>query len=248
MKSAGGVSAPSWKKKSDGILRWNVSNRDAWVAAEAARVPAGARVLDVGAGAGPYREIFAHCDYRAHDFAQEPSTIGRYTQLDYCSDITSIPAPDAAFDVILCTEVLEHVPEPIPALREMARLLRPGGTLLLSAPLASYLHQEPFHYYGGYTCHWYRRFLPEAGLRLERVEQNGGFFRLFGQESLRYMALLAPWRLRGVGWRYPFLAAYWLLLFPALAVMIPLAGEALDRLRLEAIATAGYHVVAIREE
>jgi SAM-dependent methyltransferase len=235
------------RRQADRLFRWNVSNRDAWVAAEAARIPAHSLVLDVGAGAGPFRNLFAHCDYRAHDFAQEPSTIGKYTLLDYCSDITSIPAADGTFDVILCTEVLEHVPEPIRAVREMARLLRQGGTLLISAPLASLLHQEPYHFYGGFTQHWYRRFLPEAGFRIERIEQNGGFFQLFAQESLRYMALLAPWRVQRVGWRLPFVTAYWLMLLPLFRVGVPLAGRPLDRLGLEEIATAGYHVVAIRE-
>lgn len=43
------------------------------------------------------------------------------------------------------------VPYPVAAIQEMARILKPGGRLLVTAPLASYLHQEPFHYYDGYT-------------------------------------------------------------------------------------------------
>lgn len=70
---------------------------------------------------------------------------------------------DASFDVVLCTEVLEHEPEPIRAVHEFARIVRPGGKLLLTAPLGSGLHQDPFHFYGGYTPYWYRRFLTEAG-------------------------------------------------------------------------------------
>src|SRR5674476_1266665 len=56
------------------------------------------------------------------------------TRIDLVSDITAIPAPDASFDAILCSEVLEHVPEPTHALDEFTRLLKPGGVLILTAP------------------------------------------------------------------------------------------------------------------
>src|SRR5690348_7241307 len=138
------------------IYDFNYYNRDQWVVSWAARIPKGSRVLDVGAGTGKYRSLFLNCDYRTQDFGQEHDTVGKYTSLDYVSDIAAIPVPDGSFDVVLCTEVLEHVAEPIRAVKELARILKPGGTLLLTAPLGSFLHQEPFHYYGGYTPHWYR--------------------------------------------------------------------------------------------
>jgi len=181
------------------IYHFNQYNRDRWMEAEAARIPARARVLDVGAGVGPYRSLFAHCEYRAHDFGQEAGTVGSYTALDYQSDITSIPVPDESFDVLLCTEVLEHVPEPIKALHEFGRIVRRGGKLLLTAPLRSRLHQEPYHFYAGYTPHWYHKFLPEAGFKIESTEPNRGFFSHFGQESLHYSALIDPRRTLAVG-------------------------------------------------
>ncbi len=171
------------------IHGFNQRERDRWMAAKAATVPAGSRVLDVGAGTCPYRPLFAHCDYRTHDFMQyEGVKLGgtaQYGQIDYVSDVKRIPAPDGHFDVILCTEVLEHVPEPIEALREMARLLRPGGRLLVSAPLGSGLHQLPFHYYGGYTPGWYQQFGTGFGLDVREITPNGGFFKHLAQECAR---------------------------------------------------------------
>ena len=79
----------------------------------------------------------------------------KHGKIDLASDITAIPAPDATIDVVMCTGVLEHVPDPVAVLRETVRLLRPGGRLLLIATLGSGLHQEPFHYYGGFTRHFY---------------------------------------------------------------------------------------------
>jgi ubiquinone/menaquinone biosynthesis C-methylase UbiE len=92
------------------------------------------------------------------------------------SDIVSIPVEDASFDAILCTEVLEHVPEPIRAIKEFARILKPGGTLFLTAPLGSGIHQDPYHFYGGYTPYWYRKFLTQNNFEGLKIEANGGFF------------------------------------------------------------------------
>jgi SAM-dependent methyltransferase len=229
-----------------GVFEFNSVRRREWVESQAAEVPRGSRILDVGAGSGPYRGFFSHCEYFAHDFGQEPGTIGNYTKLDYESDITEIPVDDASFDVVVCTEVLEHVPEPIVALREMTRILRPGGKLLLSSPLGAYLHQEPYHFYGGYTPHWYRRFLDEAGLDVVAIERNQGFFSHYGQETRRFAGFLHPRRVRGVGpLRRVLLLVLWGIMFPA-AYVFPVLGAMLDRLQLEQMATIGYHVVAVK--
>lgn len=233
----------SWRS----LFEYNRYERDRWVEREAGRLPPGTEVLDVGAGPGPYRPLLAHCVYKAHDFGQEPDTLGRYTPLDYVSDILAIPAPDASFDAVLCTEVLEHVPDPAGAVREMARLLRPEGRLMLSAPLGSLLHQEPYHFYGGFTPYWYERFLAEAGFTDIHIERNAGFFRWFGQEALRFAQYLDPRRTGalGAGARVG-TTLLWLVTAPFCYGIAPLAGRWLDGLGLERTGTAGYHVVARR--
>ena len=177
------------------IHDFNQRDRDAWVRAKALTVSAGSRVLDIGAGTCPYRELFAHCDYKAHDFKQylgeKLGGTAEYGKIDYESDICAIPVPDSSFEVILCTEVLEHTPEPIEALREISRILKPGGRLFLTAPLGSGLHQLPYHYYGGYTPEWYKHFCRKFGLYISEILPNGGFFKLLAQESAR-MAWTLP--------------------------------------------------------
>lgn len=226
------------------VWGFNTYCRRDWVAAEAAKLPAGTRVLDVGAGSGQYRRLFDHCEYRTHDFGQEPSS--SYTSLDYESDITAIPVPDDAFDAVLCTEVLEHVPEPIRAVREMARLVRPGGRILLTAPLGSWLHQEPYHFYGGYTPHWYRKFLNEAGCDVEAVIPNEGFFSFLGTEVQRFRLFTHPSQTRRLPLGSRVIVTLLWVCSIALSEIIPPLGRWMDRLNLESIATTGYHVAAVK--
>ncbi|MBI5865088.1 MAG: methyltransferase domain-containing protein [Planctomycetes bacterium] len=232
-------------RSSENSLNFNARNRDKWVERMAASVPAGARVLDVGAGACPYKPLFSHCRYFSHDFCQYEGTAAgplrerwEYGRIDYVGDITAIPAESESFDVILCTEVLEHVPEPIAAIREMVRLLRPGGRLLLSAPLGSGLHQQPHHYYGGYTPHFYRKFLGDAGLEIVAISPNGGFYRHLLQELRRAAELIQKHR-RYSRWH----PAYWLLQV-GFRTLLPKWLARLDDEQLIEEFTVGYHVEA----
>jgi SAM-dependent methyltransferase len=227
--------------------------RDRWVSEQAKGVPAGSRVLDVGAGPCRYRPLFAHCRYETQDFAQYTGSDQgpftdrdwwKYGQLDYISDATAIPVADASYDVVLCTEVLEHVPEPIKVVHELARILRPGGRLILTAPLGDGLHMEPYHFYGGYTPYWYHRFLAEAGFDRIAVEPNGGFFKHYGQESQRFSAMLDPRRTREMWW---FTFPFWVVTLPWFRLILPAICYLLDRIDRHRGLTVGYHVTAVRQ-
>jgi predicted SAM-dependent methyltransferase len=171
------------------IQNSNQLTRDRWVQEKARSVSAGKRVLDVGAGTCPYRPLFAHCAYKTHDFkkyaGEKLGGTTEYGTIDYESDITDIPVPDSSFDAILCTEVLEHAQEPLQAIREMVRILKPGGRMFLTAPLGSGLHQLPYHFYGGFTPEWYKLAAKKFNLRVIEITPNGGFFKLLAQECAR---------------------------------------------------------------
>jgi ubiquinone/menaquinone biosynthesis C-methylase UbiE len=235
--------------KKSRVFNHNLVNRDNWIAVQAAALPHGSRVLDVGAGSCPYRSLFQHCEYRTQDFTQLRSDQlrdGSYGRIDYVCDITAIPVEAASFDAILCAEVLEHLPDPLKAVAEFARVLRPGGRMILTAPLGSGVHQEPYHYYGGFTEFWYQKFLPELGFEQVSVTANDGSFMTFAQESVRFVRATLPGRL---GMSLPaeiVWAPVWLIGALWLGVVIPLACRVLDRFDRERRFTVGYHVLARR--
>lgn len=176
------------------IHNFNQINRDKWMIDKAANIKKKSKVIDIGAGTCPYKSLFVDCEYFSHDFKKyQGEKLGgtkEYAKIDIESDIVSIPVEDGYFDVVICTEVLEHVPEPIKAINEMSRILKKGGTLFLTAPLGSGLHQLPYHYYGGFTPEWYKKFLNDAGLIINEITPNGGFFKHLNQECARAANIL----------------------------------------------------------
>jgi SAM-dependent methyltransferase len=171
----------------------NAATRDAWVAKVLAELPAGARLLDAGAGECQYKKHCGHLKYVAQDVAvyDGKGDTGLQTgswdfsQIDIVSDILDIPEPDASFDAVLCTEVLEHLPDPIRALDEMARLLRPGGVFIITAPFWSLTHFAPYHYATGFNRYFYEFHLGRLGFDIIDMVPNGNFFECVGQELRR---------------------------------------------------------------
>lgn len=227
------------------IFNFNQHTRDRWVRKKAKEIPQGSKVLDAGAGRGCYRALFSHCEYKTQDFAKELDTIGKYTTLDYTCDIVEIPVADEFFDVVLCTEVLEHVPEPIKAIKEFSRILRSGGRLLLSAPLGCGMHQNPYIFYGGYTPFWYERFLTLHGFENIRVIPNGGFFKHYGQESQRFLSYLFPEKMSLAARTCTF--ALKVILAGYFRVLMPVLCHYLDGLDSDHHFTVGHFVEATKK-
>jgi SAM-dependent methyltransferase len=138
---------------------------------EAREIPAGSSVLDVGAGTAPFRELFVHTRYVTCDWEQS----GYDEEVDIRAPATDIPVEDGSFDVIVCTEVLEHVPEPSVVLAELHRVLRDGGLLLVTVPFVWFLHEEPHDYYR-YTPHGLKFLLDGARFADYEISPTGDAF------------------------------------------------------------------------
>lgn len=172
----------------------NQSNREAWLKKTLSKIPSGSRILDAGAGELKYKPFCQHLNYVSQDFAQyngEGDGKGLQTgawdqsKLDIVSDITSIPETDESFDAIMCIEVFEHLPEPIKAIKEFSRLLRPGGHLIITAPFCSLTHFAPYHFYTGFNRYFYQEHLSKNGFNILELVENGNYFEYLGQEVQR---------------------------------------------------------------
>jgi len=224
----------------------NEESRQGWLKKTLSVLPAGARILDAGAGELKNRAHCAHLEYVSQDFCQYQgrlrTTVGEglhnknwdTSRIDLVSDIAAIPAPDGSFDAILCSEVLEHVPEPTHALDEFARLLKPGGKLIVTAPFASLVHMAPYHYCTGFSRYWYEHHLSIRGLQIEELTANGDWFAYTEQELTRLGSLE---RERG-NWTWPLAYGYSLLGVLYFKLRKPK--------RAEDLACFGWHCVAVK--
>jgi SAM-dependent methyltransferase len=147
----------------------------------AREIPPGARVADVGAGDAPYRELFAHAEYVTIDWAQSPHEGAREVDIEASAD--AIPVEDGFFDAVLCTQLLEHVPDPAAVVGELHRVIRSGGRLFLTVPLVWELHELPHDYYR-YTQAGLTHLLESAGFADVTVEPRNDAFTTLAQLML----------------------------------------------------------------
>lgn len=116
-------------------------------------------LLDVGCGNRPYEDIFLPCvqEYVGVDITKGP-------RVDIVADTSKgLPIESQTYDTIICTEMLEHTPYPRESIKELARVLKKGGYLILSTPFVHKLHGEPFDYFR-YSQHILKVLAEEAGL------------------------------------------------------------------------------------
>ena len=133
------------------------------------------RLLDLGCGKVPlYGTYRMHVDDVV--CADWPQSLHPLQHVDVHCDLTQrLPFEGAAFDTVLLTDVLEHIPTPDQLLQEIARILKPGGALLGTVPYLYAVHEAP-HDYFRYTEFALRRMAEAAGLVVERLEPYAGGF------------------------------------------------------------------------
>jgi SAM-dependent methyltransferase len=132
------------------------------------------RVLDVGCGAQPYRALLnASVEYLGIDTVDAAEHFG-YAMPDTRLFVPGAPWPvdDASIDVVLATETMEHVPDPVAFLKDAVRVLAPGGTVILTVPFAARWHFIP-HDYWRYTPSSLALLLRKVGLQRPRVYARG---------------------------------------------------------------------------
>ncbi len=178
----------------------NENVRIDWVKRQLQALPKGAVLLDAGCGSQQYRDFCVHLDYKSQDFGQyvadetEGFAAGlggeqgyQYGELDYVGDIWDIQEQSEHFDVILCTEVFEHIPYPNETLKEFARVTKFGGKLILTLPSNCLRHMDPYFFYSGFSNRYLEQLLTEVGFEIETLETVGDYYSWLAVEMARTM-------------------------------------------------------------
>jgi SAM-dependent methyltransferase len=148
------------------------------------------RLLNAGCGDISYEYIFkAWVDsYIRLDW---PNTVHKKNLIDVFGSVTELPFADNSFDTILCTEVLEHVPEPQKTLQEFFRVLKPEGHVILSVPFLYQVHEQPYDFFR-YTNYGLRYLFEKAGFRVIKCLARGELIAVgifFFKQFLNRMAI-----------------------------------------------------------
>lgn len=104
---------------------------------------------------------------------------------DILGSADAIPVPDSSFDSIVCTQVIGDVLEPRKVIREFHRVLKPGGTVLLTEGFFNELHDEPQDFWR-FTNFALKHMFEEADFKVLVIERVGGFFAAQAQMKTRY--------------------------------------------------------------
>lgn len=131
------------------------------------------RLIDLGCGnaplAGIYRDLVARFEW-----ADWPNSLHQRFAPDHRIDLNQpLPLETAAYDTILLSDVLEHIARPNALFDELARILAPGGHLIVGVPFFYWIHEEP-HDHFRYTRYQLERFGRDRGLEVMELREVGG--------------------------------------------------------------------------
>ncbi len=153
-------------------------------------------LLDVGAGQQRYKSFAEELgyEYSSHDFSGHHPDPSRYSGLqdknwiypeqDFTCDILEIPE-SRLFDLVLCTEVLEHVPDPAAAFRKLAQLTALNGYIVLTVPLSSLIHQAPDYFASGLSPYFFHYWCGKLDLSVEKLDLSGNYTDMINIELHR---------------------------------------------------------------
>jgi SAM-dependent methyltransferase len=160
------------------------------------------KVVDVGCGGQPYRSLLPESvEYVGLDIADAEAHFGYRAPDTVFFSGTEWPLEAHDADLLLCTEALEHVPDPSRFLQEAFRCLRPGGRLVATVPFSARWHFVPFDYWR-FTPSGLKQLLQEAGFRDVSVWARGNALTVACYKSMAlFLPLLFPQNAtRGAVW------------------------------------------------
>jgi len=138
------------------------------------------KILDIGAGEySRYKDFFDFDEYIKMDVSEGDN-------VDVIGNVESIPFEDSTFDAVICTQVFEHLKHPQISAKEVFRVLKSGGYLLVTIPQMNELHEEPNDFFR-YTNYGLKVVFEDVGFCSIEYLQRGGFFSVIAQIRIRYL-------------------------------------------------------------
>ena len=144
------------------------------------------KVLDFGCGSKPYQSLFSCNEYIGLDYYGEGHS-HKNEQIDMFYDGVTIPYARNHFDSVFSCQVLEHVYNFKEMIKELNRVLKPGGTFLLICPFSYSEHETPADYFR-YTSFGIKKVLEENGFKIIKQEKIGGISDVIIQYILSYFS------------------------------------------------------------
>lgn len=144
---------------------------DEFVTRQLSSLPAGSRLLDLG---GVKRGQRGRSRPALERFDVTVANIVTDKGLDVRADAAWLPLASASFPLVLCSEVLEHVRNPVAVVQQIERVLQPGGSVLITVPFLFRQHADPADY-GRYTEWFWRETLQDFGFADIAIEKQGLF-------------------------------------------------------------------------
>ena len=169
-------------------LRYSLRRQyvDEFMSSQAVCWQAGLRVLDLGGNREQKRGRFNIAQYPVSVVYLNLSTA---KNPDICADAANLPFLEDSFDVVVCSEVLEHVMDPVPVLAEISRVLRRGGEGLITCPFMFRVHGDPDDF-ARYTPGYWSHVLSRAGFSSVTIVSQGRFYSVIVDFLKQYAVAL----------------------------------------------------------
>jgi SAM-dependent methyltransferase len=198
----------------------------------------GMKVLDAGSGDSPFRKYFSDCIYH---------TVDNYGVHTYKCDLHNLIIGNNEYDVIICTEVLEHVMSPSRVISEFHRVLKPGGKLVMTVPQCYGVHSNENYF--NFLKGGVKLLLERNKFQVVEIKPLGGIFGLIGK-----ITRVMPWYIyrQYFGDNYKLtlksiiLVPIFVMVFPVCRYIIPLVCYVLDKIDIKKDWTVNYGCYAVK--
>lgn len=198
------------------------------------------RILDAGAGECRNRSLIENQTYIALDAACGDQS-WNYADLDVIANLEKVPFKPNSFDLVICTQVLEHVQEPQIVLNEFFRIIKGGGTLCISAPQGWGVHQAPNDFFR-YTHFGLRHLLEKSGFQIISITPSCGYYSYLANR-LTVFPKTFFWQIKQ-GWLRLLLFPIELLSYVVFVLLLPVILNSIDFMDKNRNYTLNYFVAA----